>query len=208
MKRKLVWPILLGIALKALSLVVELCIAMIVLAVGTFIIYKLWACMNIVLPPDSPQKTNSMFYSFYYQHNSSAVASPMIATQSVPGVTGVPLQYGVSSSNGLPWVCIGTNVPAAPVTNQCTGQVIYTLENDSNYMDLVICVGTNLSRIYDDINNDAVTNWPVSVYIQSSTNLTDWTTVLTDQSCALDSVNAFFDTGAPSNHNFYRAIYQ
>lgn len=211
MKRKLIWPILLSAALAALGYVVEIIISIMVLAVGAFIIYKLLNVISIVLPPNSVQQTNSVSEAFYYDHGpgqSSMAGTPARLASEPSGAITFPVQYGVSSSNGLPWICGGTNLTIPNLTNSETFGVLLTLEDDTNFVDIVFQVGGNLYASETDVNAGTTTNWPLSVVVESSGDLQKWTPLFTNSACVLDSVNGFTDTNAPSDHNFYRVNYQ
>lgn len=195
----LFWQAMLAVAC------VGIIVAILVLVVGSVICYQFYFVMKNKLPPTVT--TNELGYIWYYQHTPAAtVTQPATVTAQQISLDGFKLQYGVYSSNGLPWLAAGTNLCATNMVEE--NCVIYTFENDSNCYDFVQSVGTNLVRVTWTATNDWLTNAPVNVVIQSSTNLTDWSVIYVDPACAPDSVANFTDTNAQSPSNFYRIFYQ
>lgn len=184
-------------------------IGLLVVALGAFIIIKLYYTIKIVLP-DNPKPTNDVQTTYYYDHSSAVQTQPLYSYDTIqnPNLAGgFPLQYGVSSSDGLPWIEAGTN-EVCTTTNTGYLGVIYTFDNDTNCIDVVVATGGALYRVTYTATNDFTTNYPLTVVIQSSSNLVDWHAILVDGGCVPDAVANFTDTNATTRSNFYRVFYQ
>lgn len=183
----------------------------IVFAVGGVICYGLYKIATQNLPPNSGATNNSTTEGFWYSNNSDNNISSepqtiqtLSQTQQISQSQPFILQYGVSSSNGCPWIYAGTNM-AQSITNTGNGMV-YTFENDSNWFDFVYEIGGQLIRVTMNSQDGTFTNSGQCVVIESTHNFKLWMPIFTNDNCQLDWVNTFTDMST-NMHTFYRSVY-
>ena len=180
----------------------------IVLAVGGVICYGLYKIATQNLPPNSGATNNSTTEGFWYSNTSGMNIASMhnytMLSQMGQQTNQFVLQYGVSSSNGCPWIYAGTNMAQA-ITNTDNGMV-YVFENDSNWFDFVYEIGGQLIRVTMNSQDGTFTNSGQCVVIESTHNFKLWTPIFTNDNCQLDWVNTYTDMST-NMHTFYRAAY-
>jgi hypothetical protein len=201
---------------------VGICLGIMVLVVGSIIIYALCSICKTVLPPATTQTNQVSSASNYLIKHDAAdgsyeyeefggldpytYANTEASSAARPGAPdGFTLQYGLDALN-RPWIAAGTTMQVGAVIDlQC-------VSNTAARYTVAICYG-NRTLIYSTTNIDSdstagdtlttVTNQPAGVEIERTTDLVHWLPIFTN-TIAAGAVQNFTDTAAPAPAAFYR----
>lgn len=206
---------------KAVSLLVAVIIALIILFAGWYIIQIITKTIHKVLP-SPPATTNEVAFQWQegYLLPMASSNAPVQSASENSRLSGFTFQYGISSANlSAPWLVTGAPFPPHITKSHPEGgEAVLYFENDSNAFDFLYVFYVNdyagnyyaiLGRSTYTASNDTETGGNLNVIVQYSPDLTpgSWKPLFTNSFVELDGVYTFTDTNTPSSNGFYRVSY-
>lgn len=186
-------------------------LGILVLAVGGFVIYKLYQVAKHIKPAPTNDNDASTYYTYGGDRpsnikNSYSQPAYLNRQLSKPLLPSFTFQYRIMADSN--------NVLDADLvvgTNLMDGQVTELINNDAEYKISFIVGGQTYVEDCDAVTGDTIseeispayTGNPCTVIVQRMTTYV-WESIVTNYPCAVGSVNTFTDIDPPSNHAVYR----